>query len=1238
MILVSLFPLQYEQALKGFIRSRDVEGCAMMKEKSGDYTGAIKLFITFNRRIDALAQAAEYERKGIVLGQEVKVAYLAHTFAKMYSKHKDKTKLLKVLEYMPDASQRIRFLKEAKLYSKACEVHIQQGQYAEAYRLLTAQAKYKDGIDLAEKQGNEEMAARFAVQKAVAELISNGSIKDPNVVKRLQIIAGRPESSQTKAQACLLLGRSNEDASMCRKAFDLYKSFTPACKIGQVESFSAFTKLKPQVDRPLQLIRPVIEACKAAKSIQNAIENRQNPTASFTRILQEVEDFYYLQKQGDVYSFPQSLDLWGKLVECSTAGSEVDPDGMLKLDVTLTLMRISEHLNNYITDWMEQDCMQALKSRLAGFPFHKHLCEGGYLQQSFMTYPPGELKTYIDFCLLSLEADSCGSKLFRSMDVTRILQNLFSPQAAVYLPVSKLHMNPIRRSELVSKGFEKEIAATLGTRDADFKMNQWLEIWRMSCLLGKGTQRIESVLNERQRLENTKAESGNQATYKPSHTSVYSSREKKYQHVFSLFMKSCALIRSDCKVLTASKIVLHFIVKTIANRKSLASSISVGNFVNIVCIHSIALLGLATHCCFLLKQPCIFLVPHTYSHIAQVFDDLNCHTQGDKWLLRACMEDVNIQKCSKSNFPQLTKDILELLQLVLDVLLGRYNRHFYVLRFAIRNLTRLQNGEVKHCLILVLTLFGNLAAFTGSFWSNEQLHHYQREINAALEQLPEQLPEQHPLKHVQKIFASSANVSGAFLALSQLLASGDRSSHLQRFTVVQKQQKVPKLELTQFLLQHLPQRSMIPINQQLHQQTTVQPQSPLTASPQSLQVSSQFTAEVPALPRVLQKLFPGDPLQPQPESPPVQPLASPQQLQPVSDNVQMSSLQAVQGSFDWGQFQVAQAHPLTAQSLASRENLILQQEDQPETQSNIQNVVLDMTVPVATKLPGIQRSMSYPEPEGEEQEEFEHGPDIQDPDIWEAFEESQPNPKSPTTESTVIGVSFTRNYSMIDENFCRFCGVALRHPNVVLIPTVESWEEDEVESEVVEKEEESVAPTVVDNSVETYQDHIESDHHKLQERLYAEFSKEVNDWQYKELSIELKKIQEECESFEEHVDDLELDSAVTAIKALLDKNEKEIENFRRSCEWKAGLWHIQNVIVDQMESLVHRGRKEQKRVQEKIQRLQKEKPDNTPQPETLLEEEDTYDIPEEIEQAIPVDMEGEKTKKRKKKIDRKRKK
>ena len=103
-----------------------------------------------------------------------------------------------------------------------------------------------------------------------------------------------------------------------------------------------------------------------------------------------------------------------------------------------------------------------------------------------------------------------------------------------------------------------------------------------------------------------------------------------------------------------------------------------------------------------------------------------------------------------------------------------------------------------------------------------------------------------------------------------------------------------------------------------------------------------------------------------------------------------------------------------------------------------------------------------------------------------------------------------------------------------------------------------------------------------------------------------------------------MDSVMTTIKVLLDKNEKEIEDIRQSCEWRAGLWKVQNEMVGQMESLVCRGRKEQKRVQEKIQRMQNEKADNTLQPETLLEEDD---IPEE-------NLEGGK---RIKKKDRKRK-
>ena len=1395
------------------MRSKNVEGCAKLREKAGDYAGAIKLYINFNYRIDALARAAAYESKGIVLPRDVSVAFLAHTFAKIYCRYKDKTKLLKALGYMSDASQRTRFLKQANLFNKAVEVHVQHGQYTEAYRILTAQARHNEGIKLAEKQGDESMMVRFTIQKAVSELLSDGSLNDPDTVDRLQRIAVG-KNTDLKAQACLLLGRSKKDPAMCRKAFDLYKSSNPSHGIGEVESFNAFAELKPQLDKPLQLIRPLIEACKAAKSVLKAIESRNKPTftASYGRILEEVEDFYSLQKQGesDVYIFPKSQDLWAKLVECSTTSSELDADGMLKLDATLTLRTISEHLNVYLTEWMQKDSLsvcQALKTRLGSVPFHKPLCEGGFLQQSFANYPPRELEYYISLCLLALDTVHCGGKLFTSAKIRRILQNLFSPQAAVYLPVSKLHMITIRRSELAYKELEAVTASTLTTQEVNFKMDEWLEAWRIFCMLGKGTQRMESVLSESQKQVNIKAANVQKAPrlhraishthkpaalrqqpthgiqdeyskserrdFKPPHVFVYYGREDSYDHIFSLFLKSCAFIRSHCKVLTASKLVLHFIMN-----KMLASGISVTNLVNIACIHSIALLGLATHCYFLLKQPSKFLVPHTYKHIAQVFDDLNCQSSGDKWLLHACMEDVIIQKCSKPNLPQLTNDILKLLQLILNVLIGRHNQHFNVLRYAIKNERCLQNGEANHCLILVLTLFGNLAA--SNFWSDQQLHDYQMVIHAALEHLPNR-EALHSLRQVQNIFTSSRNVSGSFLALSQLLASTDRSAHLLRFTVVRKQ-RTAKLEFAPLLFQQLPQRSMTSVHQQLQKAPPFNPLPPPSPSANSPQPPIKFLQGEPRSSEnesstelgVLQKLFPeapsqsptgstpmqsppgsttpmqsppgsthmqsppgsthvqsppgstptqsppgsthmqsppgstpvqsppgstpvqsppgsttpmqsppgstpvqsplgstpmqsspgsttvqsppgstpvqsppgpilmqslprstamqsppgSIPMQSPPGSTPMQPLLSPQQLQ----SPYQTFSQAVQASFDWRQVPVAQAHPLTAHSSVVGSSHEMQAAVGSSPLQQQQHAV------IAPEMPQTLRSMSYPEPDGEEQDDQE-SEIVDDEDIREAFAsevtvgESQQFGESWITEATAIGGGDKSDHSMIDENLCRYCGVPLRQLKAAQ-SSVENWEDDLLESEEVERDGKLAGSMPVDMSVETYQDHVESDHHKTQERLYTEFLQEVNDWQYSQLRSELKNILADSKDFDEATNERDLDLILTDINVELDRNEKRIEEIRRSCEWRSGLWDVQNVMVNRMKSLIDRGRQEQKRTEQRIQQAQKEQLVKE-EPEDQ-QQEDAYDTPEELEPAGLVSMEEEKTRKRRMKRDHKK--
>ena len=183
-----------------------------------------------------------------------------------------------------------------------------------------------------------------------------------------------------------------------------------------------------------------------------------------------------------------------------------------------------------------------------------------------------------------------------------------------------------------------------------------------------------------------------------------------------------------------------------------------------------------------------------------------------------------------------------------------------------------------------------------------------------------------------------------------------------------------------------------------------------------------------------------------------------------------------------------------------------------------------------------------------------------------------------------------------------------------------------LESEEVEGEGELAGPTPVDTSVETYQAHVESEHHKTQERLYTEFSQEVNDWQYSEMKRELKTILNECKEFDEAMIERDLDLVLTDIKSELDRNENRIEEIRRSCEWESGLLEVQITMVNQMKLLIERGRREQKRTEQ----LATKKQLVEEAPEDLLQE-DTYDAPEEIEQAGPPNMEGEKTRKRMKK-------
>ena len=1138
------------------MKSKNFEQCANVREKVGDYSGVVKLFVKSNRNFEALSKAAAYEKRRIALQSDLCVSNLAHTFARKYSRSRDKTNLLKVLEYIPDPLQKIRFLKEAKLFDRAVDIHIKLSQYAEAYRIYTAQGKYKEGIKLAEKQANFEMVKRFVVQAAVSELKSSGSLEDGDVLKRLKQISAGINPSKLKAQACLLLGISSKDSTLCRSSLKAFRSISPACEIGEVESYAAFSNLGIQ-DYSMDLVISTIEACKAAIRILEAIENRKKPTASFSRILQEVEDFYYLQKQSnDIYSFSKSLDLW-EFHEATT--SEVDQDGMLKLAVALTLQKISKHINGYLTKWIKNDCMRAfqiLERKLLSFPFHKTLCAGGFLEDSFAVYTPGRLMEYILHCIHALEVQQYRS--FSTTELTRVIKNLFSPQASVHLPLSKLHLNAIRESPLACKSLEKVAINTIKTQG----MDQLLEAWRIYCVLGKNTHSLESEVIDKMPTNQSHNRSQS-STERRNDMFVYYSREDRYEHIFSVFLKSCDYI-SKCKVLTSSKLAIHFILKHIAKSR-LASTISVTNLVNMLCIHSLALLGLATHCQFLLKQPSTFLVPHFYKHVAQVFDDLNKSSSVDKWLFQACMEDVTVVNSSSSNLRWLTTDILKLLQEILDVLLGKF-RHFQVLSYAMTRPHCLKNGEAKDCLVLVLTIFSNLAL--SGYFSEKQLLDYKRRICTT--PFLSAFPAKHSLNQALTIFASSVNLGGTFLALHQLLLASDRDAHFLKLTIT-KQKMVLNFQKLDF--QKLPSVVSFPA---FPVPSTTSSEPHVGVHQESASASSNA------------QLLTGH--------------ASPQVHIPPSEPHQMLS-QAVDNTFDWSQFPTAQTHPHSAvQSV------------------EIQTISLPNQQALPDELP---QSMQMNIPEAEEEQYDDTEDIIDDEDIHEALREDLRFEDSTEVLDSPVEKVDPADQSVIDESFCRICGVPLRSASTAV--DVEHVDDESSPQEEIPN------PLSFNESEETYKAHVESENHKINTIMYEKFIREVNEWQYFEFKTELRRILEECKAFEESdVTDQALDSILNAIKTELEKNEKEIEDIKRSCEWKPGLWRVENEMIDRMKSLVDRGRLEQ-RAQEAQQASMKQ---TFSRLESLTEVDE--EAPEEIEYSKPVSMEREKAKKRTKK-QRKRK-
>lgn len=763
--------MQHKEAFKQFKKSNNIPACAQLKEEMGDYNGAVMLLVNSRHIIDALEHAKRYEKKGVELKQELTSTSLANRFARQLLQEGKHKQLVKVAEYIPDVGSRVHYLKAAGKFDEVFRILRQDGQYEQMYKLYDTRGEHSKGLRLAEAKRDEKWIATFVFNKATIELVSNGRIENPDIVSQLKCFLSGEDVSR-KARACLLLGMSSEDVNLCRRALEHYSLSNPA---GYVEAFNFIVEQKKPIHYSY-----TIKACSEATDIINAIKHFKEKSNQHQLVMEDVhyntlvqvEDFYGLQKQHErnEYHFPsrEGKHLW---ISFGSSSAMSDLDGVMVLEAEYALSVVCKRMEHYLKMWKIDDELgvcQTIRQELVSYQFHKQMEDEGHLQQSFrIMYPAAKLYGYLRLLNTGLQLCEFGRPAtFHKERLVRLLTVFISPQASMHLDVTKGHMGVLKQS--TSGECMLNLATSiLDKSDGQFSMDEWLEVWRIHSVMGKGTVELDRNLQLRV----------NKMPDPAPRSFRFDSYHKKYDHIFALWLKSCFLIRKENKVMTSSKLMLHFVLDIVARRRTLRSTLSVTNLVNILTVHSVALLSLATVCNQSLKQPFKAFVPSSYQHVIRHFDNLNRQNDSDKRLLEACMVDVTVLKARANNqsLLRVRDDIVDLLWQVLDMLLGKYNGYtfFNPLKHAVVTEKCLQRGEARHCLVLALILFSNLVQTGNS--DTDVLYPYQLDIHHAVKLLA-----QHHQKFASACdqFAQATSTIDALSVVNLLLKVVDQRDML----------------------------------------------------------------------------------------------------------------------------------------------------------------------------------------------------------------------------------------------------------------------------------------------------------------------------------------------------------------------------------------------------------------------------------------------------------------------------
>ena len=1235
LIYSSFLLLQNGEALKCYRKAKDTVNCVRLLEKEGRYNEAVKMY-----RIpkESLAKASEYTSKGIELSSDLIPDNLSYTYARRYANRKgDKTTLVEVLEYMPNAHRRARFLKEGGLYNKAFDVYVSHDELDDAYQLASGQCLFSLGKEVAQKYEDVKKQAEFVFHQVQAEyFIPNKDKKGKELHLSSEFRSDlhalvKAKDPGVKAHASLLLGIAENDAALCRTAHKIFLELHN--KVAALEAFSELTKLGKD---PKTTMRSVLDSCTTAKVVQNALTT----LSDLNLLVKQATALYGLQKVRDVYLMPQNHNMWVSPQlesKCLVTYDEVkDLNGMLRLQSNATRGVLAAHVGAFVKEWLEKyHVQQEIKQKLMSFKLHEDIQRKRFLLRLYTKeevapfYLRGYMEDIINYCDLGLLVNNltvCDTAI-------SMLLTIFSPQVAIYLPLSRQHVLAVRNAVSIHKSFHKRIKLDVEQEEQN-RMDVWFSAWRACTLsdgntdlLSKALGRLEEKVNR-----NFKHNPGSRHATPTSPTNPELSMaagvwkghrfeappafkfwkfDGCYNHTFSSWLYSCSLIRDKKKPVPAAKQAIYHLLGTVAQRREL--SISVMNLVDVLIIHCMSLFAILTHLNYLQKMMQVkFIVPFLYGNCVHLFDTLNCYQGGSNaWVYTACADEVRRALRWKRD-ARLRTDCIKLLDTALSILLGTYKkdfslpvesqRKFKVLTFALRN--GVSSGAARHCLVLALTLFANLIP--------HQNQHTYEETGRTFAYIISQISQQEKVPpFLQEGVAIFQHFPVTRYVLKDKLLqyvgrllnvdnpTGNASQAFMRFdekkTIILTHLSAPKP--VRYSPSHLPssQPSVVPMQSYSQVTTRNNPPgrnpAPHPPAPRGFNIPPQPPPppglDMPPPPAIPEASNPA-PVPPQQEL-----WEDLSQVKPDPKHSLLTAATLLPGDYD----QAAMALSAT-QPQAEEEQLyhvkVAPGVDDIEVTAGVGELQQQVEIVEGGALEGKtgvgeggegEERMGEGEKEGEG--EGEEGMSEGMKEGVEGGEEGLGEEEGEDEEEEAPGISALHTakrplHEMVDpalldprivtEQFCNICGVLLRVERVV---------EDNDEEEI--KEEGGAQPK--DNDlVEVYDSHVQSDGHTRNFNLHKKF-KEDFDGRYSVMVQDLTELIHMCELTQAP----SLARVIDDMKEALDKYERKMSNRQSNLHWRMGIKDIENA-TDMFQQLLTQA----KRGYEKVMSERPVEPDKGP--------------------------------------------